>query len=78
MAPEFSHNKGNHIRFMMLLFQLRFINCAMDFLFILHGCLSCSFFIFQLHAKISKEGVNQGVVLSAYYVKKTAACEHVR
>ena len=27
-----------------LLFQLRFIHCAMAFLFILH-CLSCSFFI---------------------------------
>ena len=44
MAPEFSHNKGNRVRFTKLLFWLRFIHCAMAFLFILH-CLSCSFFI---------------------------------
>ena len=57
MAPEFSHNRGNYIRFTKPLFRLRFIHCTMAFLFILHY-LSCSSFIRYLCMKISKEGVD--------------------
>ena len=42
MAPDLSLNEGNRVRFMKLLFQLKFIHCAMDFLVIFHY-FSCSF-----------------------------------
>ena len=32
MPPDFSHNKGNRVRFTKLLFRLRFMHCAMAFL----------------------------------------------
>ena len=43
MAPDFSHNKGNRVRFTKLLFRLRFIHCAMAFL-----SLSFLFFLYPL------------------------------
>ena len=41
MATDFSHNKGNHVQFTKLLFRLRFIHCAMAFLFILYPLTTC-------------------------------------
>ena len=36
MAPDFSHNKGNHVGFTKLLFRLRFVHCAMVISFIIN------------------------------------------
>ena len=55
MAPDFSHNKSNHVFFI----------------------LSCPFFIYQLHEKILKEGADQYVALSAYYITQTACTRNM-
>ena len=71
IAPDFSHNKGNCVQFTKLLFRLRFIHCALFFLsFTVFLVLSLSVNYMVL--------IEVTVALSAYYITKTAACEHVR
>ena len=48
MAPDFSHNKGNHVGFTKLLFRLRFVHCAMVISFIINS----NRLIFLLETKV--------------------------
>ena len=54
MAPDFSHNKGNHVGFTKMLFRLRFVHCtiACPLFYLLH--------LIFLDRKMTKfyEGVN--------------------